>query len=177
MKIGLMRFSSLGDVVLTTGVIRELKRGLPDAEITMITSSRYSDIFALNRNLDHLMLLEGTALSDLSKLAKKVRKAAFDIIADLHLNPRSLFVSLSSGSGRRLRYSKCRWPRNMMVFRKDRRCVDHVVTRYFRPFGELGLKTASPGFVCWIFTGFLMFLIWLFEKCDCGASEGPCQPF
>jgi len=150
MKIGLVRFSSLGDVLLTTGVIRELKRRLPDTQITMITSSRYSDIFAFNPNLDNLIVLEGKRPGDLLRLAKRVRNEAFDIIADLHLNLRSLFVSLSSKSRGRLHYSKCRWPRSMMVFRKERRRLDHVVTRYFRPFEELGLKLTNPRPEIWI---------------------------
>ncbi len=150
MKIGLIRFSSLGDVILTTGIIRELKREFDDAEITMITSSRYLDIFRSNPHLNKNLVIEGKSFSDVSRLIKKVRNERFDILADLHLNPRSLLVSCASRSRKKLRYSKCRRLRSMMVSTKNRQMCGHVVDRYFAPFEKLGLKSTNLKPEIWI---------------------------
>ncbi len=150
MKIGLMRFSSLGDVILTAGIIRELKRLLGNAEVTMITSSRYTDIFRFNPHLDRITVLEGKGLRNLSKLIRRIRHERFDILVDLHLNPRSILISSASKSRKKLRYSKSRWPRSMMVFRKDRRDCGHVVNRYFKPFEKSGLRLMNPKPEVWI---------------------------
>lgn len=143
MRIGLIRLSSLGDVVLTTGIIRELKNLFGDAEITMITSSRYMDIFRFNPYLKKTIGLEGKNIKELFRLGRRVRKELYDVLVDLHINPRSLIMSTISRSRKRLRYAKCRWLRSMMVFRKDRKACEHVVIRYFKPFEKMGLKSMN----------------------------------
>lgn len=150
MKIGLVRFSSLGDVILTTGIIRELKRKLGNADLTMITSSRYADIFKFDPYLDRTIALEGKRFKDFSKLIGRLRSVKLDILVDLQLNPRSLFTSATSGSRKKLRYSKSRWVRSMMVLRKDGRTCNHITTRYFKPFEKVGLKWTDLRPQIWI---------------------------
>lgn len=150
MKIGLIRLSSLGDVILTTGITRELKRMLAASEITMITSSRYREIFKFNPYLNKTITLEGKKIKDLSRLIKRVRDEKLDVLVDLHLNPRSILISCTSWSRKKLQYSKSRWLRSMMVFRKTQRSCDHIVTRYFKPFEKLGLESMHLKPEVWI---------------------------
>ena len=150
MRIGLIRLSSLGDVVLTTGVVREVKCGIPDAELTMITGSRYEDIFRFNPCVDELILLDGKKYEDMSVLIRRVRSRKFDVLADLQLNPRSLLISAASGARTRLRYSKSRWMRSLMVLRGKRRDCGHVTERYFKPFERLGLRSVNLRPQIWV---------------------------
>ena len=140
MKIGLIRFSSLGDVVLTTGVIREISRELENAEIVMITSKNYEDVFRDNPHVEKTLVLQKKSLSGFLRLVREVRRERLDVIADLHLNPRSLFLSVLSGSRRRLRYRKLHRDRVQMIGEKKRSPCSYVALRYFEPFRRLGLR-------------------------------------
>ena len=55
-KILVIRFSSLGDLVLTTPIFRELKRFYPDAEITLLTSSGIGSVLENNPQIDHAIM-------------------------------------------------------------------------------------------------------------------------
>jgi heptosyltransferase-2 len=150
MRIGLIRLTSLGDVTLTTGIVREVKLARETAELTVITMSRYEDIFRFNPHLEELLLLDGKSFDHMSGLIQKVRARKLDILADLQLNPRSLLISAASGAKKKLRYLKTRWVRSMMVRRKERKECGHVTSRYFRPFEQLGLRSANLKPQIWI---------------------------
>ena len=47
-KILLIRFSSIGDIVLTTPVVRCIKKQLPDVELHVLTKAAYHPIYAAN---------------------------------------------------------------------------------------------------------------------------------
>ena len=57
MKILLLRFSSIGDIVLTTPVIRAVKQQVPDAEVHFATKTAFRDVLAPNPYIDKLHLL------------------------------------------------------------------------------------------------------------------------
>ena len=146
----MIRLTSLGDVTLATGIVREVKLALETAELTVITNSRYEDIFRFNPHLDELLLLEGKSFEDMSRLIQEVRARKLDVLADLQLNPRSLLISAASGAKSKLRYSKSRWVRGMMVRKRERKACDHVTSRYFRPFEQLGLRSGNLKPQIWI---------------------------
>ncbi len=143
MKIGIIRLSSLGDVVLTTGIIRELKRELGGCEIVMITSREYEDIFRCNPHLEKTLALEEKSSKGFLKLVHEVRGEGLDVIADLHLNPRSLLLSALSRSGKRLRYRKVHRSRARMISEKRRTSCGHVAARYLEAFEKLGLRSTE----------------------------------
>src|SRR5665213_4184969 len=88
MKILIVRFSSIGDIVLTTPVVRCLKQQVPDAEIHFLTKSTYLQILASNPYIDKVHYLE----QSLQAVIKELRNENFDYIIDLHHNLRSMKV-------------------------------------------------------------------------------------
>ena len=61
----------MGDLVLTTPIIRELKRFFPDAEITLLTSSGTGSVLNNNPHIDHFFWHKrNETYSDLNKLIK-----------------------------------------------------------------------------------------------------------
>jgi len=58
MKFLIIRLSSIGDIVLTTPVIRCLKKQVPDAEIHYLTKSTYMQIVSSNPYIDKVHYLE-----------------------------------------------------------------------------------------------------------------------
>jgi ADP-heptose:LPS heptosyltransferase len=61
-KILLIRFSSIGDIVLTTPVIRCLRKQLPQAEIHFLTKPQYKSILEPNPYLDKIHVLDTSPL-------------------------------------------------------------------------------------------------------------------
>ncbi len=58
MKILVIRFSSIGDIVLTTPVVRVLKTQLDEAEIHFVTKLQYKMLVENNPYIDKVFCLE-----------------------------------------------------------------------------------------------------------------------
>ena len=92
LKILVVRFSSIGDIVLTTPVIRILKKQL-NAEVHYLTKHAYSSLLKNNPNIDKLFSIKNSIL----EIRKDLKDQKYDFIIDLHNNIRSsLLISLGS---------------------------------------------------------------------------------
>ena len=80
MKILVIRFSSIGDIVLTTPVVRCIKKQLPEAELHYVTKAAFEDVLKHNPYIDKLWLLK----DNFAALAKQLRQEHFDYVVDLH---------------------------------------------------------------------------------------------
>lgn len=89
-KFLIIRFSSIGDIVLTSPVVRCLKTQFPEAEVHFLTKKRNADLLQANPYIDKIQLFDDS-LSD-TILGLKAEK--YDYIIDLHHNLRSLYVKL-----------------------------------------------------------------------------------
>lgn len=89
-KFLIIRFSSIGDIVLTSPVTRCLKNQLPDAEIHFLTKKRNADLLKANPHIDKIHLLGDS----LSETIRELKTEKYDYIIDLHNNLRSLRVKL-----------------------------------------------------------------------------------
>ena len=69
-KILIIRFSSIGDIVLTTPVFRCIKKQLPDAEVHFVTKQQYRIVTETNPYIDKFFYL-ADELTDLIKELKK----------------------------------------------------------------------------------------------------------
>ncbi len=87
-KILIIRFSSIGDIVLTTPVIRNLRKKFPGAAIHYITKKKFAGIVMSNPYLDKVLLLE----DDLAKTINEIKEEKYDEIIDLHHNLRTLRI-------------------------------------------------------------------------------------
>ena len=58
LKVLVVRFSSIGDIVLTTPVVRCLKTQRPDVEVHYVTKASYKYLLADNPYIDRIHLLE-----------------------------------------------------------------------------------------------------------------------
>jgi ADP-heptose:LPS heptosyltransferase len=92
-KILIIRFSSIGDIVLTTPVIRCIKQQLPGCELHFAVKKAFFSVVQANPYIDKIHILE----NDLKGLAKKLKEENFDFIVDLHQSLRSRFIRFSLG--------------------------------------------------------------------------------
>lgn len=87
MKILVIRFSSIGDIVLTTPVLRCLHQ-LPGVAVHFLTKESFSSIVEANPNVQKVHLLR----ENWSELVNELKAEQFDVIIDLHKNVRSARV-------------------------------------------------------------------------------------
>lgn len=92
-KFLILRFSSIGDIVLTTPVVRCLKKQMPEAEIHYFTKSKFEFLLSDNPYIDKVWLLDKNASEVLSQL----KNEKFDYIIDLHRNIRTLRIKWTLG--------------------------------------------------------------------------------
>lgn len=84
-KILVIRFSSIGDIVLITPVFRCIKKQIPDAEVHFVTKSSYKIVTAHNHYIDKFFYLE----NDLAPVIENLKLEQYDYVVDLHNNTRS----------------------------------------------------------------------------------------
>ena len=87
-KILIIRFSSIGDIVLTSPIIRCLKKQLPNAQIHYLTKENYKNILSSNPYITKIHTLKHS----IADTAKELKSENFDFVVDLHHNLRSLLV-------------------------------------------------------------------------------------
>jgi ADP-heptose:LPS heptosyltransferase len=85
-KFLIIRFSSIGDIVLTTPVIRCIKQQVEDAEVHFVTKKQFASVVNANPYIDKLHILD----NNLNDLINELKFEHFDHIIDLHHNLRTL---------------------------------------------------------------------------------------
>lgn len=86
MKFLIIRFSSIGDIVLTTPVIRCLKKQMVTAEVHYLTKYSFRTLLEANPYIDKFHFLD----QDINEILGQLRAEDFDYVIDLHHNLRSL---------------------------------------------------------------------------------------
>ncbi len=84
-KFLVVRLSSIGDIILTTPVVRHLKKQVDQAEIHYLTKSAFIPLLEANPYIDQLHAFSG----DLNNTIRELKEIGFDYIIDLHHNLRT----------------------------------------------------------------------------------------
>ncbi len=139
-KILIIRFSSIGDIVLTTPVIRCLKQQLR-AEIHFLTKQSYRAVLEANPYIDRLFTIQ----KKVSEVLPELKAEKYDYIIDLHKNLRSLQVKWQI-PGKSYSFDKINLEKWLMVRLKiDRLPHVHIVDRYMATVAALGVKNDGKG--------------------------------
>jgi ADP-heptose:LPS heptosyltransferase len=96
-KILLIKFGGMGDVLLTTPVLPNLKEYFPNAVIYFLTLRQTRDILMDNYYISRVITYDKKEDKSLF-LIKHVRKQKFDLVIDLFCNPRTAFFTFCSGA-------------------------------------------------------------------------------
>ncbi len=141
-KILIIRFSSIGDIVLTTPVIRALKTQLDDVEVHFCTKAEYAPVLEANPYLDKVHFLGKDGLGPLVKTLKAER---FGAVVDLHKNTRTRLLRARLGVKGHA-YDKLNPEKWLMVnFKINRLPNIHIVDRYMQAAAPLGIKNDGLG--------------------------------
>lgn len=85
-KILVIRFSSIGDIVLASPVMRCIKKQLPAAELHFVTKLSFKMVTACNPYIDRFFYFDG---DNLDELIEEFKTEEYDYVIDLHKNFRS----------------------------------------------------------------------------------------
>jgi len=134
-KILVIRFSSIGDIVLTTPILTAIKKKYPKAEIDFVTLKRFKDAISGNKNIDNLILFDKEkykGIIGIYKFSKEIKLNNYDVIIDLHSKIRSKMLSKFIGV-KTYRYKKRSWWKTFLVkMRLIKYSVDDtIVNNYF----------------------------------------------
>lgn len=140
-KFLIIRFSSIGDIVLTTPIVRCLRKKYPNAQIHYLTKAAFAPIVQANRNIDKVFALEGST----KNIIHKLKKEEYSHIIDLHKNLRSKKIILALGI-KATSFPKLNVEKFLMVkFKMDRLPKIHIVDRYFEAVKKLAVKNDYEG--------------------------------
>ncbi|MBD3322663.1 MAG: hypothetical protein GF350_16295, partial [Chitinivibrionales bacterium] len=140
MNILVIRFSSLGDVILAAPVFSFLRDRYPDANITLLTRSRYCNLFIDDPRVNKVLCM------DRGELPRQFLDGEWDSIIDLQANSCSRkAVRRVGGEATVGRFQKNYFKRFMLlVFRINLyNPAEHVICRYARAAGY-SEKTCGP---------------------------------
>lgn len=145
MKVLFIRFSSIGDIVLTTPVVRCVKQQLPGVEVHYLTKVTFKSVLEGNKYIDHLHWLDKTNYIELIEALKSQK---YDYIFDLHHNLRSLRFKQKIRASNTKIYSfpKLNIQKWLLTNFKINMMPDKsIVERYFETVRPLGVKNDGQG--------------------------------
>lgn len=135
-KILVIRFGSIGDIVLTTPVFSALKNVFPKAEIHFLTKKTFISITENNPNIDKIIAYEG----NISTCAKELNSEHYDLVIDLHSNLKTLVLYwLMKPDIRWLTYSKNTLKKWAWVLLGKKSPIQHVTQQYMNTLSPFGI--------------------------------------
>jgi len=142
MKILVLRFSSIGDIVLTTPVVRQLKMQVPNARVHFATKPAYRSLLEANPYVAKTHVLSGS----LGELVRELRAERFDFIVDLHNNLRTRLIRLRLPGVPGRAFDKLNVQKWLLVnFKINQLPPVHIVDRYRAAAAPLGIRDDGGG--------------------------------
>ncbi len=142
MKILVVRLSSIGDIVLTTPLVRCLKKQIPGVQVHYLTKSQFEGLLSNNPYIDAVHTLK----KSMSDTLQSLKKERFDLIVDLHHNWRTLIIKTYFWRVKSNSFAKLNVEKWLMVHLKiDILPRKHIVDRYFDTLKPLNIKNDGQG--------------------------------
>ena len=140
-KFLIVRFSSIGDIVLTTPVVRCLRQEFPDAEIHYITKSTFKILLNNNPYIDKIYTID----REITEVLPELKQENYDLIIDLHRNLRTLRLKLALHK-KSYQFPKVNLKKWLLTtFKINKMPPEHIVDRYFKCVNELGVINDQKG--------------------------------
>jgi heptosyltransferase-2 len=140
-KFLIIRFSSIGDIVLTKPVVRCLKIQMQDATIHYLVKPQFKTVIEHNPYIDKIHVLQ----DDWNKMIEQLKAEKFDYIIDLHHNLRTLRVKKEMGVPA-FSFNKLNVEKFIFVKLKWNVMPDlHIIDRYLRTIEPFGVYNDGVG--------------------------------
>jgi heptosyltransferase-2 len=142
MKFLIIRFSSIGDIVLTTPVVRCLRKKFPDAQIHYLTKAHFKSILEANPHINKVHVIQRGILDVIEIL----KAESFNYIIDLHHNLRTFRIKRSLKNVPSFSFDKLNLEKWVYTnFKINIMPGRHIVDRYMETVSSLGVKNDGAG--------------------------------
>ncbi len=141
-KILVIRMSSLGDIILTAPVFRNLRAKWPGARLDIIVKPQFQGAVSKSAFIDRVIPFTG-----LARAVRDVNAGGYDVIIDLHATLRSRLLCLAARAPLKLRYRKAALSRRLFVdFRIPSPSLEkHTLDRYLEVLAPLDVPAVHRG--------------------------------
>ncbi|MGN6600816.1 MAG: glycosyltransferase family 9 protein [Ginsengibacter sp.] len=141
-KFLIIRFSSIGDIVLTTPVIRNLRKKFPEATIDFLTKEKFASIVQSNPYINNVLLLK----DDIAETIEEIKNEAYDQIIDLHHNLRTMRIKTALPSVPFHSFNKLNVQKWIYTnFKINLLPQKHIVDRYMETVAGFGVTNDGFG--------------------------------
>jgi len=146
-KFLIIRFSSIGDVILSTPLARSLRTKYPAAQIDFLVKKEFAVVLSNNPHISNVIPFDKEAgKGELSRIRREIKLNKYTHILDIQKNIRSILVTIGSGaivSG----FSKKLLARDILIrfglnIYKE---IKPVYLRYFESAVKLGVEYDGKG--------------------------------
>ncbi|MEO6819050.1 MAG: glycosyltransferase family 9 protein [Ginsengibacter sp.] len=142
MKILIIRFSSIGDIVLTTPVIRCLRKKFPEAAIHYLTKEKFGGVVSSNPYLNRVLFLA----ENIETTIEEIKEEKYDYIIDLHHNLRTLRIKQALKKTSFHSFPKLNIEKWIYTnFKVNVMPSKHIVDRYLETVSSLGVVNDGLG--------------------------------
>ena len=150
-NILVVRLSSLGDIVLSSPVYKNIKAAWPNARITLMVKPAFSQALAGHPDIDEILVAKPT----LWGCVRQVREGHFTHYLDLHATFKSILIGWLSHIPNRARYDKNTLARRMFVkFHKSSPVLEkHTLEKYLEALKQwnIPVKYKEPKLGDWAY--------------------------
>ncbi len=139
-RVLIIRLSSLGDILLTTPIVRSLKKRYPQIIIDFLLRKEYSDIYKYNPYINKLFTLKRD-----NAIPGSLNELKYDLIIDLQNNFRSAGIRKKIRSGETIIFNKRTFDKLLLVNFKINKLkdADQIPVRYAKAFDNFELDEAG----------------------------------
>lgn len=153
----IIRLSSIGDIVLSSLLVRTMRKRFPQSQVDFLVKTEYSDLVRHNPHISRLLEFprEGT-FDDLSRLRKEIQSVEYDLIIDIHDSWRSRYLCF--GAKRVVRINKRKLARFLLVKFKWNVYAQHggapsVAKRYLETVRHFSVEDDGEGLEVFVSDG------------------------
>jgi len=113
-KALVIRFSSIGDILLSTPLVRAFRKRFPDCRLDFLIKSEYGDLIRHNPRVSGVIdFPSGGGFGELRELKRSIRASRYDLLIDIHDSLRSRFLCF--GPDRTVRIDKRKIARFLLI--------------------------------------------------------------
>ena len=148
MNILIIRFGSIGDIILTSAFVRQVRKAYPEAAIDYVLKKEFYELLQYNPNIDHIYKYDtSTKLPGLKKLRETLKTKGYDYIFDLQNNFRSNYLLKAFPDAKKGQIDKLKIKRALLIYLKINRYgkILPVPLRYLKTAEAAAVKDDGLG--------------------------------
>jgi len=139
MKILILRLSSIGDILLSSSFIRQVRTAYPDAQVDFVIKEQFHDLVRYNPHLNNIYLVKpDQGRAGLKELRAGLIRKNYSCIFDLHNNFRTRYLTASLTADYKNKIRKDKFKRALLVYFKinNYKEVTAIPERYLKVSGS-----------------------------------------